>query len=66
MSNTKTLTEQIKIYNEQQTASGKVRQKHLQQLTDRLNNIEGVHVKSGTLTPIRHWLTGEVSAFLES
>ena len=62
----KNLDEQIKIYNRQQTPSGKRSQGQLQKMTDRLNKIEGVHVVSGTLTPVKHYRTGELSGFIES
>lgn len=60
----KSFEEQCEIYRKQQTVSGKRKQKCLDHMSDSLKDI-GVHVKSGTLTPLVNHSTGEVTSFLE-
>lgn len=61
----KTFEEQCDIYRKQQTVSGQRTQRSLDQMVDRLNRIRGVNVKSGTLIPVKHYLSDEIKSFIE-
>jgi len=61
----KAFEEQCDIYRKQQTVSGQRTQRSLDQMVDRMNRIRGVNVKSGTLTPVKHYLSDEIKSFIE-
>lgn len=56
---------QTEIYEQQQTVSGKQVQGQLDRMCKKLNAIKGVHVQSGTLTPVRNAFTGEITSYIE-
>lgn len=60
-----TFEEQCERYRQQQTVSGKRTQKALDQMAEKMRKVTGADVKSGTLTPVAHYLTGEIKTFIE-
>ena len=55
-----------KRYQEQHTVSGQRKQQTLDQLVNRLNNIDGVFVKSGRVDCYTDMHTGEIKGYFES
>lgn len=61
----KTFAEQCEIYKQQQTETGKRKQKALDQMVEKLKQKTGADVKSGSLTPLVNHYTGKITGFIE-